>query len=221
MRLAVETGVAGLSIEDSIGPRLQRTAAAAGTAAGALFDLDTAVERVRAARRAIDAAGGDVLLVGRAECFLVGLPDIDDAVARLEAYATPEPIASMRPASKAPSTSARVVEAVHPKPVNLLVMAPGDADACSNWRELGVRRVSVGGALARAAWGGFMRAAREIAEHGRLRTQLANAASGRTLKHCSTRRDRLVRARARAPTARHGGGGIIDRALPRARTPAR
>jgi len=179
VRLAVETGVAGLSIEDSIGPRLQRTAGAAGTAAGALFDLDTAVERVRAARRAIDATGEDVLLVGRAEGFLVGQPNIDDAVARLVAYAHAGADCLYAPGIQSAEHIRRVVEAVHPKPVNVLVMAPA-TQSLQQLGELGVRRVSVGGALARAAWGGFMHAAREIAEHGRF-AALANAASGRTL----------------------------------------
>jgi 2-methylisocitrate lyase-like PEP mutase family enzyme len=178
VRLAVESGIAGLSIEDSIGPRLQR-AAAVGTPPGPLFALEAAVERIRAARRAIDATGEDVLLVGRAEGFLVGQPDIDAAVARLVAYAHAGADCLYAPGIQSAEHIRRVVEAVHPKPVNVLVMAPA-TQSLRQLAELGVRRVSVGGALARAAWGGFMHAAREIAEHGRF-DALASAASGRTL----------------------------------------
>jgi 2-methylisocitrate lyase-like PEP mutase family enzyme len=179
VRLAVESGIAGLSIEDSIGPRQGRTAGAAGTSPGPLFALEAAVERIRAARRAIDATGEDVLLVGRAEGFLVGQPNIEETVARLIAYAHAGADCLYAPGIQSPEHIRRVVEAVHPKPVNVLVMAPA-TQSLSQLGDLGVRRVSVGGALARAAWGGFMHAAREIAEHGRF-DALANAASGRTL----------------------------------------
>jgi len=176
VRLAVETGIAGLSIEDSIGPRLQ---SACGAAEGPLFDLDAAVERIRAARRAIDLTGADVMLIGRAECFLVGQPDIDETVARLVAYADAGADCLYAPGIQDPEHIRRVVKAVHPKPVNVLVMAPA-SQSLPQLADLGVRRVSVGGALARAAWGGFMHAAREIAEQGRF-DALANAASGRSL----------------------------------------
>jgi 2-methylisocitrate lyase-like PEP mutase family enzyme len=176
VRLAVESGIAGLSIEDSVGPRLEH---AVGAPAGPLFDLEAAVERIRAARRAIDATGEDVLLVGRAEGFLVGRPNIDEAVARLVAYANAGADCLYAPGIQSPEHIRRVVEAVHPRPVNVLVMAPA-TQSLRQLSELGVRRVSVGGALARAAWGGFMHAAREIAEHGRF-DALADAASGRSL----------------------------------------
>jgi 2-methylisocitrate lyase-like PEP mutase family enzyme len=179
VRLAVESGIAGLSIEDSIGPRQGHTAGAAGTSPGPLFALDAAVERIRAARRAIDATGEDVLLVGRSEGFLVGQPNIEETVARLIAYAHAGADCLYAPGIQSSEHIHRVVEAVHPKPVNVLVMAPA-TQSLSQLAGLGVRRVSVGGALARAAWGGFMHAAREIAEHGRF-DALANAASGRTL----------------------------------------
>ena len=159
VRLAVESGIAGLSIEDSIGPRLQH-AAAVGTPPSPLFALEAAVERIRAARRAIDATGEDVLLVGRAEGFLVGQPDIDQAVARLVAYAHAGADCLYAPGIQSAEHIRRVVEAVHPKPVNVLVMAPA-TQSLRQLAELGVRRVSVGGALARAAWGGFMHAARD------------------------------------------------------------
>jgi 2-methylisocitrate lyase-like PEP mutase family enzyme len=164
VRLAVETGIAGVSIEDSLGPQLAASHAA-GAAAPPLFDLDTAVERVRAARRAIDAAGGDVLLVARAECFLVGLPDIALTIARLKAYANVGADCLYAPGIRSAEHIRAVVEAVHPKPVNLLMGAAAGV-TLADIAKLGVRRVSVGGAMARAAWGGFMHAAREIAERG-------------------------------------------------------
>jgi 2-methylisocitrate lyase-like PEP mutase family enzyme len=179
VRLAVASGIAGLSIEDSVGPRLQRSAGAVATPPGPLFAVEAAVERVRAARRAIDASGEDVLLVGRAEGFLVGQPNIDEAVARLVAYAHAGADCLYAPGIQSSEHIRRVVEAVHPKPVNVLVMAPA-TQSLRQLAELGVRRVSVGGALARAAWGGFMHAAREIAEQGRF-DALVNAASGRDL----------------------------------------
>jgi 2-methylisocitrate lyase-like PEP mutase family enzyme len=169
VRMAVATGIAGVSIEDSVGPGLaspQPAATRSGGAAGApLFDLPVAIERVRAARRAIDATGGDVLLVARAECFLVGLPDIELTIARLRAYAGAGADCLYAPGIRSAEHIRAVVEAVHPKPVNLLMGAPGGL-TLAEIANLGVRRVSVGGALARAAWGGFMQAARTLAERG-------------------------------------------------------
>lgn len=154
VRLAVETGVAGLSIEDST-----------GDAMNPLFDIPTAVERMRAARQAIDRAGGDVLLVGRAEGFFVGRPDLDDTIARLKAYADAGADCLYAPGLRSREQISAVVAAVAPKPVNLLVGSASDFTLASV-AELGVRRISVGGALARAAWGGFMRTAKLIAEQG-------------------------------------------------------
>jgi 2-methylisocitrate lyase-like PEP mutase family enzyme len=154
VRLAVATGVAGLSIEDSTG---QEDAP--------LFGLTDAVARIRAARRAIDAGGGDTLLVARAECFLVGRPDLDETIARLQAYAGAGADCLYAPGLRTVEQIRRLVESVAPKPVNLLVASPG-LMTLPKIAELGVRRVSVGGALARAAWGGFMRAARLLADHG-------------------------------------------------------
>jgi 2-methylisocitrate lyase-like PEP mutase family enzyme len=169
VRMAVETGIAGISIEDSVGPGRASPQLAAtrpsGAEAAPLFDLSTAVERVGAARRAIDAAGGDVLLVARAECFLVGAPDIELTIARLKAYAGAGADCLYAPGIRSAVHIRAVVEAVHPKPVNLLMGAPAGL-TLAEVANLGVRRVSVGGALARAAWGGFMHAAREIAERG-------------------------------------------------------
>ena len=168
VRLAVATGVAGLSIEDST-----------GEAAAPLYAIDIAVERITAARKAIDKAGGDTLLVGRAEGFLVGRPDLDDAITRLNAYANAGADCLYAPGISTREQIAAVVAAVAPKPFNLLV---GSASQLTlpEIAELGVRRVSVGGALARSAWGGFMRAARLIAEHGKF-DGFANAAPGAEL----------------------------------------
>ena len=168
VRLAVETGVAGLSIEDS-----------SGDAAKPLYEIDVAVERMRAARKAIDKAGGDTLLVGRAECFLVGRPDLDETIRRLKAYSDAGADCLYAPGIRTPEQIRAVVAAVAPKPFNLLVGSTSEL-TMQAIAALGVRRVSVGGALARAAWGGFMRAARMLAEQGRF-DGFAEAASGREL----------------------------------------
>jgi 2-methylisocitrate lyase-like PEP mutase family enzyme len=153
VRLCIETGVAGLSIEDNSG-RKDRP----------LYDVDLAAERVRAAREAIGDSG--TLLVARAECFLVGVTNIDEVIRRLTAYANAGADCLYAPGIRDREHIAAVVAAVAPKPVNLLIggaigLTMSDAAA------LGVRRVSVGGALARAAWGGFMRAAKQLAVDGR------------------------------------------------------
>jgi len=168
VRLAVATGIAGLSIEDST-----------GIAARPLYAIDEAVARVRAARRAIDQAGGDTLLVGRAECFLVGRPDLAETIARLKAYASAGADCLYAPGLRTQDDIRTVVAAVAPKPLNVLLWSPGD-QTMQEFLELGVRRVSVGGALARAAWGGFIRAARLIADQGRF-DGLAGAAAGSEL----------------------------------------
>ncbi len=168
VRLAVEAGVAGLSIEDSTGHASQP-----------LHELETAVDRIRAARKAIDRAGGDALLVGRAECFLHGRPDIEFAVQRLKAYADAGADCLYAPGIRTPEHIAAVVAGVAPKPVNLLMAWPGDLDL-GQIAALGVRRVSVGGALARSAWGGFMRAAKLIIEEGKF-DGFAGGASGAEL----------------------------------------
>ena len=155
VRLAIETGVAGLSIEDSTGD-LSRP----------LFEVDTGVARIRAARRAIDKAGADVMLVGRAECFIVGRPNLEETIARLRAYAQAGADCLFAPGISARDDIVAVVQCIAPKPFNLLV---GHASALSvaELAALGVRRISVGGALARCAWGGFMRCAQLLAEEGR------------------------------------------------------
>ncbi|MEQ1804729.1 MAG: isocitrate lyase/phosphoenolpyruvate mutase family protein [Burkholderiaceae bacterium] len=165
VRLAVETGVAGLSIEDST-----------GDAARPLFDIAAAVARMRAARQAIDKTGGDTLLVGRAECFLVGKPDLSETIARLQAYAQAGADVLYAPGLRTPEQITAVVKAVAPKPVNLLVGAASNL-TLQSIAALGVRRISVGGALARTAWGGFMRAAKVLAEQGKF-DGFADAAPG-------------------------------------------
>ena len=154
VRRCVETGVAGLSIEDSTGEKETP-----------LYSLEDAVARIKAARDAIDTAGGDVLLVGRAECFLVGRPDIEEVVHRLKAYAEAGADCLYAPGIETRVQIAAVVRAVAPKPVNLLIGASGGL-TMKDAEELGVRRVSVGGALFRVAWGAFARAACELAEEG-------------------------------------------------------
>ena len=167
VRLCVETGVAGLSIEDST-----------GDAARPLYEFDLAVARVRAARTAIDRTGGEVLLVGRTEGFIAGVPDLDEALRRLRAYAAAGADCLYAPGIRTRDQIAAVVDAVAPKPVNLLI---GGAIGLTvdDGAALGVRRISVGGALARVAWGGFMRAARDLAA-GRF-DAFADAASGADL----------------------------------------
>ncbi|HWX79234.1 MAG TPA: isocitrate lyase/phosphoenolpyruvate mutase family protein [Steroidobacteraceae bacterium] len=168
VRLAVATGVAGLSIED-----------ASGDPSKPLYDIDLAVERLRAARQAIDKAGGDTLLVGRAEGFLHGQPDIELTIARLKAYANAGADCLYAPGLRSADHIAAAVAAVAPKPLNLLVGFDAELTV-ARIAALGVRRISVGGALARAAWGGFMRAAQLIIEQGKF-DGFNDAASGRDL----------------------------------------
>jgi len=168
VRLAAATGVAGLSIEDST-----------GNASRPLYDLNIAVERIRAARRAIDQAGGDTMLVGRAECFLTDRQDLAETISRLKAYASAGADCLYAPGLRTRDEIAAVVAGVSPKPVNVLI---GSAHVLSmkDLEALGVRRVSVGGALARSAWSGFMRAAGSIAEQGSF-DEFSSAASGKEL----------------------------------------
>jgi 2-methylisocitrate lyase-like PEP mutase family enzyme len=154
--LAAATGIAGLSIEDS-----------SGDADNPLYDLDLSVERIAAARQAIDESGTGVLLTARAENFVVGRPDIDDAIRRLEAYAEAGADCLYAPRLDQLDHAKAIVAAVSPKPVNLLINAPFTTVAEA--AELGVRRISVGGTLARSAWGGWLAAAREIAGEGTFR----------------------------------------------------
>jgi len=151
--MAVTTGIAGLSIED-----------ASGDPAEPLLGFDLAVRRVAAARRAIDESGTGVVLTGRSEGFVCGRPDIDETIRRLRAFAEAGADCLYAPRIDQPAHVSAIVAAVAPKPVNLLVNAPFTtvAEAAG----LGVRRISVGGTLARTAWGGFLQAAGEIADSG-------------------------------------------------------
>jgi len=167
VRAATETGIAGLSIEDSTGDE-----------ATPLFDFELAVERIRAARQAINESGTGVMLTGRSEGFRFGQPDLAETIRRLTAYAEAGAECLYAPALREDSDIAAVVQAVAPHPVNVLVGS--DFTTVADLARLGVRRVSVGGALARAAWGGFMAAATEIAEHGTF-TRFADALPGATL----------------------------------------
>jgi 2-methylisocitrate lyase-like PEP mutase family enzyme len=155
VQLCVDTGVAGLSIEDST-----------GDATNPLYDFDLAVARVRAARAAIDKAGGEVVFTGRSEGFIRGRPDLDETVRRLTAYAEAGADCLYAPGIKTREHIAAVVKAVAPKPVNFLMVTATNFSV-GDLAELGVRRISVGGTLARVVWTAFTRSAREIAEQGR------------------------------------------------------
>src|SRR4030081_780215 len=161
---AVKPGVAGLSIEDST-----------GDAAKPLYERAFAIERIKAARAAIDADNSGVLLTGRCEGFLVGQADLAMVIDRLNAYSEAGADCLYAPGIKTKEQISAVVKAVHPKPVNLLIGSP--FLSVPEAADLGVRRVSVGGSLARTAWAGFMRAAREIAEKGTF-TELGNGYPG-------------------------------------------
>ena len=158
---AAQTGIAGLSIEDST-----------GDAAAPLYEFTLAVDRIRAARRAIDETGTNVLLTGRSEGFIVGRPDLKETIRRLTAYADAGADCLFAPGPRALSDISAIVSAVAPKPVNVLVST--DFTTVAELEQLGVRRISVGGALARAAWGAFLDAATEIKERGTF-TRLAAA----------------------------------------------
>lgn len=155
VRLCVETGVAGLSIEDST-----------GDAERLLFELAEALDRLRAARSAIDRSGADVLLTARAECFLVGHPDpLRESIRRLQAYANAGADVLFAPGVKDRDGIKSIVASVAPKPVNVLISA-NTGLRVDDLAAMGVRRISVGSALARAAWSGFMTAAKQIASEG-------------------------------------------------------
>ena len=153
VKLAAATGIAGLSIEDST-----------GVADEPLYPFDLAVERVAAARLAIDESGTGVLLTGRSEGFVVGRPDLEETIRRLQAYAEAGADCLYAPRIETVEQVSAVVAAVAPKPVNLLANAP--FITVSEAADLGVRRISVGGTLARTAWAGFLAAAEEIATEG-------------------------------------------------------
>lgn len=165
VRLCIATGVAGLSIEDN-----------SGRADRPLYEKSLAVDRMRAARRAIDASGIPVVLTGRCEAWLVGQSDsLGVAIDRLVAYADAGADCLYAPGVKAPNEIAQIVKAVTPKPVNVLVSGFNHELSLSQLADLGVRRISVGSGLAAAAWGAFIRAARSIATTGSF-ADLANLA---------------------------------------------
>jgi 2-methylisocitrate lyase-like PEP mutase family enzyme len=153
VRLAAVTGIAGLSIEDSTGDEDEP-----------LFGFELAVERVRAARQAIDQTGSGVVLTGRSEGFVVGRPDLEETIRRLEAYVEAGADCLYAPRIETAEQVSAVVAAVAPKPVNLLANAP--FTTVEKAAALGVRRISVGGTLARTAWAGWLAAAQEIADEG-------------------------------------------------------
>jgi len=161
---AVTTGVAGLSIEDSTGDK-----------AKPLYERSLAIARIKAARAAIDADNSGVLLTGRCEAYLWGQQDLNLVIDRLTAYAEAGADCLYAPGLKTAEDIAAVVKAAHPMPVNLLIGASGLSVAQAT--DLGVRRISVGGSLARTAWAGFMRSAREMAEQGTF-TELASGYPG-------------------------------------------
>ena len=160
---ATATGIAGLSIEDST-----------GDPSNPLYDFTLSVERIQAARRAIDETGTGILLTGRSEGFIVGRPDLAETLRRLVAYAEAGADCLYAPGIRTESDIAAVVREVAPKPVNVLVSS--DFSTVAELARLGVRRISVGGALARSAWTGFLKAAKEIAEQGTF-TNLGSAVS--------------------------------------------
>ena len=156
VKRCVDTGVAGLSIED-----------ATGRDDKPLYDFEEAVERMRAARQAIDASGQPVLLTGRCEAWLVGHPEpLQTSLKRLVAYAEAGADCLYAPGVRDPGEISQIVSAVAPKPVNILVSSNVPGLTVASLEKLGVRRISVGSALARAAWGEFIRAARTIVDEG-------------------------------------------------------
>ena len=150
---ACATGIAGLSVEDST-----------HQPEAPLFEFGLAVNRIRAARQAIDKSGTGVLLTGRSEGFIAGRPDIDETIRRLRAYADAGADCLFAPGVRNPADIEAIVKAVAPKPVNVVVGA--DFTTVENLAALGVRRISVGGSLARLAYSAFLAAATEISEQG-------------------------------------------------------
>jgi 2-methylisocitrate lyase-like PEP mutase family enzyme len=154
VRRCIDTGVAGLSIEDSTGDD-----------ANPLYDFDLAVSRVRAARAAIDQAGGEVVFTARSEGFIRGRPDMEETIRRLKAFAEAGADCLYAPGIRSREQITAVVNAIAPLPFNLLMST--NVLTVQEIAGLGVRRISVGGTLARVAMNAFLRSAREIAEQGR------------------------------------------------------
>lgn len=176
--LCIATGVAGLSIED-----------ACGDGSAPLYEFSQAVERIKAARAAIDASGVPVILTARCEAWLVRDPDpLRTSLERLVAFADAGADCLYAPGVSKPEEIAAIVKAVAPKPVNVLVSSNNSDLSVSQLADLGVRRISVGAALARVAWGAFIRAARRIKETGAF-DSLADAASFAELNELFLKRD--------------------------------
>jgi 2-methylisocitrate lyase-like PEP mutase family enzyme len=155
VRRCIETGVAGLSIEDN-----------SGDPSKPLYDFSLAVDRIKAARAAIDASGSGVLLTARAECFLVGHPDpFKESMRRLQAYAEAGAEVLYAPGIHQREQIKAMAAELSPRPINILI-SNNTGLTVSDLAELGVRRISVGSSLSRAAWSGFMRAAQLIAKEG-------------------------------------------------------
>ena len=158
VRMCVETGVAGLSIEDLTGDRDKP-----------LFDLPMAADRIRAAREAADRSGSGILLTARAECYGAGRPEpLKESIERLRAYAEAGADVLYAPGLRKADEIRALVSELNPKPVNVL-MSFNAGLTVSDLAALGVRRISTGSGLARAAWGGFMRAAKALKEEGSFR----------------------------------------------------
>ena len=167
VRLCVETGVAGLSIEDST-----------GRSDCPLYEKKLAIERIRAARSAIDASKSGVMLTGRCEAWLVGDPDpLHTALDRLTAYAEAGADCLYAPGVSDPGEIAQIVKTVAPKPVNVLVSGFNHQLTLFGLADVGVRRISVGSGLALAAWGAFLRAAQDIKTNGTFNLLADNAPS--------------------------------------------
>jgi 2-methylisocitrate lyase-like PEP mutase family enzyme len=167
VQLCIDTGVAGLSIEDNT-----------GRSDAPLYEKKLAVERIRAARSAIDASESGVVLTGRCEAWLVHDPNpMATALDRLAAYAEAGADCLYAPAVSDPDEIAQIVKTVSPKPVNVLVSGFNHQLSFSQLGDLAVRRISVGSGLALAAWGAFLRAARDIKTSGTFNLLANNAAS--------------------------------------------
>lgn len=154
--LCIKTGVAGLSIED-----------ATGNDASPLYEAELAIARIKAARSAIDESGVPVILTARCEAALVGhASPLEVALERLVAFSEAGADCLYAPGLSEPNQISAIIKAVAPKPVNVLMSRPNPLLSVERLAELGVRRISVGSALARVAWGGFVRAAKQLAEEG-------------------------------------------------------
>jgi 2-methylisocitrate lyase-like PEP mutase family enzyme len=166
VKLCVATGVAGLSIEDATGRQDEP-----------LYPFELAVERIKAARKAIDETGSGVVLTARAECYLTGHAEpLKESVRRIEAYAAAGADVLYAPGPKTPADIAAIVAAAGGKPVNTLIY--GDFGlSVADIAATGTRRISIGGALARAAWAAFIEATRLIAEEGSFKGFAGNGPS--------------------------------------------